>query len=151
MRAQRAVAHIGLALGFFAIAPLTGLVARGRSHYRALIPGGFLLLLGANLLLGALSLVTFLSMYLWLAFIVVVGLVLIWRGLQPRREHSGLAVATRLLVRDISSGRRYTDAGRWRRSRAHRDALLRHPHSSPHAPDACDRTVRRREPAVMRT
>jgi hypothetical protein len=85
---QGAVALIGLALGFLAIVPLTGLVARPHSHYWALIPGGFLLLVGISLLLGALGLVTFLSMYLWPAFIVVVGLVFIWRGLQPRRERT---------------------------------------------------------------
>ncbi len=85
---QGAVALIGLALGFLAIAPLTGLFAQGHSHYWALIPGGFLLLLGISLLLGALGLVTFLSMYVWPTFIVAFGLFLIWRGFQPRRERT---------------------------------------------------------------
>lgn len=80
-----AIVLIGLALGFLAIAPLTWLVAKA-THYWALIPGSFLLLLGVSLLLGALDLVTFLGTYFWPAFVVALGLFFIWRAYQPRRN-----------------------------------------------------------------
>lgn len=82
---EGAIVVIGLALGFLVITPLTWLLSKS-THYWALIPGGFLLLVGISLLLGALDLVTFLGLYVWPAFVLALGVFFIWRAFQPRHD-----------------------------------------------------------------